>query len=104
MVPAFITGLAGLAAILFGLTLHTQPEIDWLGLAVFTLVVALAEWQAVDLYVRDSAVSTSAAPIMAGALLYGPVGSLVVSLTFAIAALVNTTVKPAGLSSTLPIK
>jgi diguanylate cyclase (GGDEF)-like protein/putative nucleotidyltransferase with HDIG domain len=89
VVPAFITGLAGMAAFLFGLTLHVQPEIDWLGLAVFTLVVGLAEWQAVDLYVRDSAVSTSAAPIMAGALLYGPIGSLVVSLTFAIAALVK---------------
>jgi putative nucleotidyltransferase with HDIG domain len=36
--------------------------------------------------VRDTAVSTSAAPILAGALLFGPVGSLALSLIFALTA------------------
>ncbi len=43
----------------------------------------------VDIYVRDTSVSTSAAPILAGTLLFGPVGALVLSLTFALV----TTVK-----------
>lgn len=56
------------------------------GLLVFATFVALTEWFSIDIYVRDTAVSTSAAPILAGVLLFGSVGSLVLSLVFAVTA------------------
>jgi len=40
-------------------------------------MVLLTEWLAIDIYARDSSISTSAAPLLAGALLFGPLGVLI---------------------------
>lgn len=63
--------------------------LDWTGLALFAVMVLLAEWLALDIYVRDTSVSTAAAPLLAGVMLFGPVGSLVMSLTLAGAAMLK---------------
>ncbi len=59
---------------------------DAIGLAMFALFVALTEWFSIDIYIRNTAVSTSAAPMLAGALLFGPFGALVLGLVFAFTA------------------
>jgi diguanylate cyclase (GGDEF)-like protein/putative nucleotidyltransferase with HDIG domain len=74
------------AMVLFSLLFETAPGLDWFGLLVFAIVVLLTEWFSIDIYVNDTSVSTSAAPIMAGTLLFGPLGALVLSLSFAVVA------------------
>ena len=62
---------------------------DLLGLAMFVLFVALTEWFSIDIYIRNTTVSTSAAPILAGTLLFGPPGALILGAVFAFTALVK---------------
>ncbi len=65
-----------------------QPTsgIDWYGLSLFALLVIVTEGLSIDIYVKNTSVSTSAAPILAGTLLYGPIGAVVLALTFALVA------------------
>ncbi len=62
------------------------PGIDWFGLILFSLMVVITEGLSIDIYVKNTSVSTSAAPILAGILLYGPIGAVVLGLTFALVA------------------
>jgi len=62
------------------------PGIDWFGLVLFALMVVITEGLSIDIYVKNTSVSTSAAPILAGTLLYGPIGAVVLGLTFALVA------------------
>jgi diguanylate cyclase (GGDEF)-like protein/putative nucleotidyltransferase with HDIG domain len=58
--------------------------IDWFGLFLFGSLVVITEGLSIDIYVKNTSVSTSAAPILAGTLLYGPLGAVVLGLTFAL--------------------
>jgi len=82
----YISIVAVVALILFSLVYKPLPPGNWLGLALFTILVVLTEWLSIDLHVRDTSVSTSAAPLLAGILLFGPVGALVMSVAFALTA------------------
>jgi diguanylate cyclase (GGDEF)-like protein/putative nucleotidyltransferase with HDIG domain len=57
---------------------------EWISLFVICILIAMSEWFSVNLYYGQTAISTSAIPILAGYLLFGPLGTLVVSLTVAI--------------------
>ena len=89
LVNLYIVGLAVIAAGLFALTYRPLAASDWYGLALFALLVALTELLSIDIYVRDTSVSTSAAPMLAGVLIYGPLGAAVLSLTFAVVAMIK---------------
>ncbi len=65
---------------------HPTEGIDWYGLSLFALMVIVTEGLSIDIYVKNTSVSTSAAPILAGTLLYGPIGAVVLALTFALVA------------------
>lgn len=65
---------------------NSSPGVDWFGLILFALMVVVTEGLSIDIYVKNTSVSTSAAPILAGTLLYGPIGAVVLSLTFALVA------------------
>jgi diguanylate cyclase (GGDEF)-like protein/putative nucleotidyltransferase with HDIG domain len=67
----------------------TSIGIDWFGLILFALMVVVTEGLSIDIYVKNTSVSTSAAPILAGTLLYGPIGAVVLGLTFALVAKVK---------------
>lgn len=84
LINFFITGLAVIACAWFLILVQQMPMPDWVGLLIFSSIVIVTEGLSVDIYVRNTSVSTSAAPILAGVLLYGPVGALVLSLTFAV--------------------
>jgi putative nucleotidyltransferase with HDIG domain len=88
-VNLYILGLAVIAAVLFALTYHPLATSDWYGLTLFALLVALTEILSIDIYVRDTSVSTSAAPMLAGVLVYGPLGAVVLSFTFAVVAMIK---------------
>ena len=85
-INVYIGIVALVTLILFFLVYKPLPSGNWLGLALFTTLVVLTEWLSIDLHVRDTAVSTSAAPLLAGILLFGPVGALVMSVAFALTA------------------
>jgi diguanylate cyclase (GGDEF)-like protein/putative nucleotidyltransferase with HDIG domain len=57
---------------------------EWISLFVICILIAMSEWFSVNLYYGQTAISTSAIPILVGYLLFGPIGTLVVSLTVAI--------------------
>lgn len=88
-VNVYITILAAAAMLLSLYLVPLQPVQDWLGLGMFFLMVVLTEGLAIDIYVRNTAVSTSAAPLAAGTLVFGPLGAVVLSLAFAITAFIK---------------
>lgn len=82
----FILGIALAAASLL-LALDPPPQnLHLVSLFAFMGIVFLAEWFSVDIYVRNTSVSTSAAPILAGIILFGTHGAVLLSLAFAFAA------------------
>ncbi len=82
-VDLYILGLALVAMVLFSITLLTLPPLDWSGILIFGILVAATEWGSIEIYFRNTAISTSAAPIIAGMLLFGPVGAIIMSIIFA---------------------
>jgi diguanylate cyclase (GGDEF)-like protein/putative nucleotidyltransferase with HDIG domain len=88
-VNAFITLVLFVAAAFFAIVFRKPVHVDWLGMIAFALLVIVTEWFSVNIYLRDTSVSTSAAPILAGTLLFGPLGALILSLVFALTALLK---------------
>jgi diguanylate cyclase (GGDEF)-like protein/putative nucleotidyltransferase with HDIG domain len=69
---------------LFAVMFRPLAGYDWIGVAIFAVLVFATEWFSVDIYVRDTSVSTSAAPLLAGVLLFGPLAAVVLSAAFAL--------------------
>jgi diguanylate cyclase (GGDEF)-like protein/putative nucleotidyltransferase with HDIG domain len=83
MVTTYITAVFafGIASLLL---VYTPGEpVNWLGLALFAGIILVTEGLSIDIYVKDTSVSISAAPLIAGVALLGPVGALVLSLVLA---------------------
>ncbi len=96
LVNLYIGLVIAMAVISLGEGLRLLPiqsdgyaPLNWLSLATFAIFVALTEWFSIELYFKHTSVSTSAVPILAGTLLFGPLGSLVLSATFAVTALIK---------------
>lgn len=89
IVNAYIGMLALITIFLVSLANTQISHTDWLGLGFFVLMVVLTEWLSLDIYARNTAVSTSAAPMLAGVLLFGPPGAVVLSLCFATVAMIK---------------
>jgi diguanylate cyclase (GGDEF)-like protein/putative nucleotidyltransferase with HDIG domain len=84
--------VALLAAITVGVTLWSLTfsiTIDWIGIIVFAALILLTEWLAIDIYTRNTSVSTSVAPLIAGACLLGAPGALILSLVLSAAAMIK---------------
>jgi diguanylate cyclase (GGDEF)-like protein/putative nucleotidyltransferase with HDIG domain len=78
----FIFMLVASAVLLFMLFYQPFDLSNLGGLLLFVLVLIFTEANSTEIYIRDTAVSTSTAPLVAGALLFGPVGALVLSMIF----------------------
>ena len=83
-------GLVTLISVLFFVatyqaTMRAQPLVvsAWSSLLIISALIAMSEWYSVNLYFRQTAISTSAIPILVGYLLFGLTGTLVVSLVVA---------------------
>jgi diguanylate cyclase (GGDEF)-like protein/putative nucleotidyltransferase with HDIG domain len=86
-----ITSLLFFAAT-YQATMPVLPPISsplWLSLLVISTLIATSEWYSVNLYFRQTAISTSAIPILVGYLLFGLPGTLFVSLAVAAALFVK---------------
>jgi len=59
------------------------PISDWFGLGIFIALMILTEGLSIDIYVRDTSISTATAPLVAGSILLGPTGALLLSLALA---------------------
>jgi diguanylate cyclase (GGDEF)-like protein/putative nucleotidyltransferase with HDIG domain len=87
----FIGGLAALAISLFYGLYRYAPEIYqinwtqiWPGLLTCIVFVVLTELYSIDLYLGKTSLSTSAVPLLAGSLLYGPIAGVILSTTYAV--------------------
>ena len=87
----YIGGLAVLAISLFYGLYRYAPELyqinwiqNWPGLLTCMVFVVLSELYSIDLYIGKTSLSTSAVPLLAGSLLYGPIVGVILSITYAI--------------------
>jgi diguanylate cyclase (GGDEF)-like protein/putative nucleotidyltransferase with HDIG domain len=87
----YIAGLFFLSLLLFSSLYYFAPSLytdlslqSWLGIGGCVVLVVLTEWYSIDLYTKHTSLSTSAVPILAGTLLFGPIGSFALSLIYAI--------------------
>lgn len=89
VINLYIASVTLTALILFGISFKPGDAHIGVGLAVFALAVILTEGASIDIYVRETSISTSAAPMLAGILLFGPIGVGVLSVTFALVAMIK---------------
>jgi diguanylate cyclase (GGDEF)-like protein/putative nucleotidyltransferase with HDIG domain len=82
----FITAFALLSASLFLFMMRMDFRVDWFGLFTFTALAIFAEALSIDIYIKNSSVSTSAVPFIAGLLLYGPLSAGVIGFSIALVA------------------
>jgi diguanylate cyclase (GGDEF)-like protein/putative nucleotidyltransferase with HDIG domain len=86
LVKVCIAGLALVSLALVALMLQPAPGLDWVSLSVLALLVCLSEGLSIDIYVKDTSVSLATVPLVAGTLLFGPTGAVVLSLALAFTA------------------
>jgi putative nucleotidyltransferase with HDIG domain len=78
-INAYIGGVA-LFAVLLAIPLDFNwSTLDWVGLITFATVVLFVELSAIEIYVKDTTVSTSVAPYLAGVMLFGPGAALMMA-------------------------
>jgi diguanylate cyclase (GGDEF)-like protein/putative nucleotidyltransferase with HDIG domain len=82
-VNLFVAGLAGCTLVMLFLTGLQVKQVDLIGLGIFAGILVLTEWFSIDIYVRDTSVSTSTVPILASVLLFGLPAAVLCSLIFA---------------------
>ncbi len=84
------TGFLMLLAI-FGMSLifKLDSSLDWFGLLLFVAIIVITEGLSIDIYYDNSSISTSAAPFIAGVLLFGPLGVLVLGFVRAATSLIK---------------
>jgi len=92
----YITLLALLAAIsLFAVknlwiaSISAYSPSDWMGFSAIAFTIILTEWFSVNLYVKNTSLSTSAVPIITLVILYGSLGTLVASTILAATAAIK---------------
>ncbi|OGO21195.1 MAG: hypothetical protein A2Z14_07860 [Chloroflexi bacterium RBG_16_48_8] len=80
----------GLIALgLLGISVRFEPGLNWIGLAIFSFLTWFTEWFAIEVYDENTTVSTSAAPLISGILLFGPIGAGLLGTVVAVSALAH---------------
>ncbi len=82
---AFIGLLTAVNGLLALLLLRQSHAPDWLGIALFAALAVAAEWANVEIYARQTSVSTSAAALLAGVLIFGAPAALCIGPAIAAA-------------------
>ncbi len=67
-----------------------KGQLNISGILIFTLLIILSEIFSIEIYSKDSSVSTAAAFLIAGALMFGPMGALIFSFTIALTAMIKS--------------
>lgn len=98
-----VAGLIGAVALAAGgaaavsLLTTSWPRTSWADIAIFCVIAIAAETMAIDIYARETSVSTAAAPLAAAAMLFGPVAALAVSAAVGVSAAVRHRSAPSHL-------
>ncbi len=71
------------------LMIRQEVETDRLGIALFVVLAIVAELSNLEIYAKQTSVSTSAIPLIAGSMLYGPIAALCIGPAIAVAAWVK---------------
>jgi diguanylate cyclase (GGDEF)-like protein/putative nucleotidyltransferase with HDIG domain len=74
-------------AIIYGVASSMQyfaSSSEWISLLIICILIAASEWFSVNLYFKQTSLSTSVIPILAGYLLFGLIGIFAVSFVVAI--------------------
>ncbi|MCB9421281.1 MAG: diguanylate cyclase [Ardenticatenaceae bacterium] len=71
-INAYIISVTILAVVLAIPLDYNWSSMNWWGLLAFAVLIFFVELLSIEIYVRDVTVSTSAAPYLAGVLLFGP--------------------------------
>jgi diguanylate cyclase (GGDEF)-like protein/putative nucleotidyltransferase with HDIG domain len=84
----YVGGIVLLSLILFGIVLKTGQvqAFEIPGFIFFATLVFIAEWFSIDIYHKNTSISTSAVPLLGGILLLGPIGALGLCFFYSIAA------------------
>lgn len=83
---ALIAGLVATSTVAGIISVRDAPPVtDWPGLFLFAALALFVEYLAVEIYARDTTVSTSAALLISGAFLFGPAGPVVLGPIIALA-------------------
>ncbi len=93
LLNTFVAGTAAVAGLLMVFFLREAGAPDWMGLLVFGLLAVLLEGMATDIYAKDTSVSTSVAPLIAGSLAFGPYGAILLSLVITAVAYIKHSTK-----------
>jgi len=88
-VMAYVSTMTAATLALLLWTFTYDIPINWAGIAVFAGLALFTEWLAIDIYTRNTSVSTSVAPLIAGACLFGAPGALVLSFALSTAAMIK---------------
>lgn len=86
----YITSVALTAILLLflgrDLTVPMTPESPhmWITLAILILLTILTEGFSINLYVGNTSISTTAVPLVAGFILFGPLGTFMCSIAYAV--------------------
>ena len=86
LIKLYVGAVTLLALLLIALLVRPEGIEDWIGLSAFVLLVLLVEAMAVEIYVKETSVSTSVAPLVAGVLLFGPTAAVILGLGVALVA------------------
>jgi diguanylate cyclase (GGDEF)-like protein/putative nucleotidyltransferase with HDIG domain len=86
-VHAYVVGVSlfALAMSLALMGIAAGVHVDTSGLIVFVVLALLAELLAIEVYHKDTTVSTSVAALLGGAMLFGPVGAVALAVAIAFA-------------------
>ncbi|MCB0060477.1 MAG: diguanylate cyclase, partial [Caldilineaceae bacterium] len=85
----YVMGLALVTTALLFWTFTFDIATDWFGILTFVVIALITEWLAIDIYARNTSISTSVAPLITCACLFGAEGALVISLALAAAAMIK---------------
>jgi len=94
-VDIFIGTLALISLLSFAALLYwvpftiNSPSFDWIGLVVISILIVFSEIFSIDLYVRQTSVSTSAIPILVAYLIFGTMGILWASMVLSLSLLIK---------------
>ncbi|UCG22632.1 MAG: diguanylate cyclase, partial [Chloroflexota bacterium] len=86
LIKLYIAAVTLIALALSALLVRPAEVVDWVGLVAFVSLVLLVEAMAVEIYVKETSVSTSVAPLLAGVLLFGPFAAVILGLGVALVA------------------
>lgn len=84
IIYSYVGVMAAFALLLVIYTFKPMLPKDWMGLGLFVMIVVFTEILSVEVYLKDASISTSAAPILAGVLLFGPLGAVILSIVVSV--------------------